>query len=252
MRHLRCAALVALFSILLGAGAARAQDQGQSQTALRLSLADAIRRALDEGTAARIATARVGEAEAQALEARSLLQPQLSGGLLTANESLNLQTFGFQPAPGEPPVVGPFNVIDAHLTVAMNVIDMAARRRFAAAQAGVRVSQEESRRTENEVAAAMASLYVTLGRAASRIEEIGANVDLFERLRQLAIDQKQAGVGTRLDTTRADIQLARQRQSLLVATNQRDLARLALLRAIGADLGTDVVLTDDWSRLNEP
>jgi outer membrane protein TolC len=77
-------------------------------------------------------------------------------------------------------------------------------------------------------------------------------VDLFERLRQLAVDQKQAGVGTRLDTTRADIQLARQRQSLLVATNQRDLARLALLRAIGADLGAGVELTDDWSRLREP
>jgi outer membrane protein TolC len=93
---------------------------------------------------------------------------------------------------------------------------------------------------------------VTLGRSASRIDEIRSNVDLFERLRQLAVDQKQAGVGTRLDTTRADIQLARQRQSQLVATNQRDLARLALLRAIGADLGTDVVLTDDWSRVSEP
>ncbi|HEV7784792.1 MAG TPA: TolC family protein, partial [Thermoanaerobaculia bacterium] len=34
-------------------------------------------------------------------------------------------------------------------------------------------------------------------------------------------------------------------QGLLVATNQRNLARLALLRAIGADLGADVVLTDD-------
>lgn len=251
MRHVRSAALVALFSILLGAGAAGAQST-QEPAPLRLSLSDAIRRALDEGTAARIATARIGEAEARALEARSALQPQLSGGLLTANESLNLQTFGFQPEPGEPPVVGPFNVIDAHITFAMNVIDLAARRRWAAARAGVRVSTEERRRTENEVAAAVASLYVTLGRSAARIDEIRSNVDLFERLRQVAVDQKQAGVGTRLDTTRADIQLARQRQSLLVSTNQRDLARLALLRAIGADLGTEVELTDDWSHLREP
>src|SRR6185436_1577600 len=224
----------------------------QGQAPLRLSLSEAIRRALDEGTAARIATARIGEAEARALEARSVFQPQVSAGTLTANESLNLQTFGFQPAPGEPPVVGPFNVVDAHLTVAMNVIDLAARRRWAAARAGVRVSEEERRRTENEVAAAVASLYVAVGRAGSRIDEIRANVDLFDKLRQVAIDQKQEGVGTRLDITRADIQLARQRQSLLVATNQRDLARLALLQAIGADLGTEVALTDDWSRLDEP
>ena len=33
---------------------------------------------------------------------------------------------------GEPPVVGPFNVVDFHLTVAMNVIDLAARRPWVA------------------------------------------------------------------------------------------------------------------------
>ena len=45
-----------------------------------------------------------------------------------------------------------------------------------------------------------------------------------QRLRQIALDQKNAGVGTRLDTTRADVQLARQQQALLVATNQLNLA----------------------------
>lgn len=258
-RSLRAALLALALMMGMGAGAGAQESRSGGEPLnrstgqpLRLSLDEAIRRALDEGTAARIATAGVSEAQARALEARSVLQPQVSAGTLTANESLNLVTFGFLPEPGEPPVVGPFNVIDAHLTVAMNVIDVAARRRWAAARAGVRVSEEERRRSENEVAAAVGSLYVTLGRSASRIEQIGANVSLFEQLRQLALDQKKAGVGTRLDTTRADIQLARQRQALLVATNQRDLARLALLRAIGADFDTEVVLTDDWSRRGDP
>ena len=130
----------------------------------------------------------------------------------------------------------------------MNIIDFAARRRYEAARAGVQVSQEDQRRLENEVAAAVASLYVSYGRSSARIDEIRANVDLFQRLRQLAVDQKNAGIGTRLDTTRADVQLARQQQALLVATNQRDFARLALLRAIGADLGAGLELTDDWTR----
>lgn len=249
MRFRILAALLPL--ALAGASVARAEEPA-APAPLRLSLADAIARALDEGTAARLATARIGEAEAQALEARSALQPQLSAGSLLANESINLATFGFTPPPGEPNVTDPFNVVDFHVTLAMNVIDLAARRRYQAAKAGVQVSEEESRRTGNEVAAAVASLYVAVGRSSARIDEIRANVDLFERLRQLAVDQKQAGVGTRLDTTRADVQLARQRQARLVATNQRDVARLALLRAIGADLGTDVVLTDDWSRETVP
>ena len=218
---------------------------------LRLSLADAVRRALDEGTAARIATSRVGEAEARAALAHSAFQPQVTAATMAANESINLDTFGFS-LPGQPPVVGPFNVVDAHISVALNLLDVAARRRLAAARSGVRVSEEERRRTENDVAGAVASLYVALGRSSARIDEIRANVDLFERLRQLASDQKDAGVGTRLDTTRADFQLARQRQALLLATNQRDAAELALLRAIGADFSTRVVLTDDWTQAGAP
>jgi outer membrane protein TolC len=117
----------------------------------------------------------------------------------------------------------------------------------------VRVSEEERRRTENEVAAAVASLYVSVQRSTARIEGIRANVDLFEKLRQLAFDRQKAGTGTRIDTTRADVQLARQRQALLVAENQRDVAQLALLRAVGADLGTtQVILTDDTSSSATP
>jgi outer membrane protein TolC len=219
----------------------------QGPNPVRLSLADAISRALDTGTAVRIATTSTREAEARALEARSALQPQLSAGGQLANETINLATFGFS-VPGEPNVTDPFNVVDAHISFAMNVIDFAARRRYQAARAGVKVTQEDQRRLENEVAAAVASLYVSYGRSSARIEEIRANVDLFTKLRQLALDQKNAGVGTRLDTTRADVQLSRQQQALLVAANQRDLARLALLRAIGADFETDLVLTDDWTQ----
>ncbi|MFL6194424.1 MAG: TolC family protein, partial [Thermoanaerobaculia bacterium] len=234
-----------ILAALLALGAAAPAMAQQTE---RISLSDAIRRALDAGTAVRIATTGTREAEARALEARSALQPQLSGGLQLANESINLATFGFTPPPGEPNVTPPFNVVDAHITLAMNIIDFAARRRYEAARAGVRVSQADQRRTENEVAAAVASLYVAYGRNSARIDEIRANVDLFQRLRQLAFDQKNAGVGTRLDTTRADVQLARQQQALLSATNQRDFARLALLRAIGADLGAGLELSDDWTR----
>ena len=229
------------------APAASAASAAPATATVRLSLADAISRGLDAGTAVRIATTSTRAAEIQAQEARSALQPQLSAGAQLANETINLATFGFT-VPGQPNVTPPFNIIDTHVTLAMNIIDFAARRRYAAARAGIRVSQEDQRRLENEVAAAVASLYVSFGRSSARIDEIRANVDLFQKLRQLAFDQKNAGVGTRLDTTRADVQLARQQQALLVAVNQRDLAQLALLRAIGADLGASLVLTDDWTR----
>ena len=234
---------------LLTAGAVRGQ---QAPEPLRLSLSDAVARALSEGTAARLSSLSIQASQNRAAQAQAALRPQVGGELRVASDMVNLKTFGFAPPEG-PSVVGPFDVVDAHVNFAWEVINLAARRRYAAALAGVRISEEDRRRTENEVAAAVATLYVSVERSTARIEGIRANVDLFEKLRVLAFDRQKAGTGTRIDTTRADLQLARQRQALLVAENQRNVAQLALLRAVGADLGTtEVVLTDDETRVSAP
>jgi outer membrane protein len=241
--------MTAFVLVLAASGMASAQEPAREPiTTLRLSLSEAVTRALSDAASTRLATLAVSLSQARADQALSALRPQVGGELRVASDMVNLKTFGFA-APGFPTVVGPFDVVDAHVTAAWDVINFAARRRYEAARAGVRISEAERRRIENEVAAAVASLYVSVERSSIRIDDIRANETLFEKLRQLAFDQQKAGVGTRIDTTRADVQLARQRQALLVAQNQRDVAQLALLRAVGGDLGTtDVVLTDDLTR----
>jgi outer membrane protein len=211
---------------------------------LTLSLSDAVARALSDGTAARIAGEQVVTASTQATQARSALLPQLSGQVQGGNESINFATYGFPVAPGQSPVVGPFNVLVFQMSAAMNIIDIAAKKRWDAARQDVAVSEVERRRTENDVAAAVATLYVSLQRAEASVETARANVELFTKLRDLADDQRRAGVATKVDSTRANVALARQRQSLIVAENQRDAARLALLHAIGADQATTLHLAD--------
>ena len=200
-------------------------------------------RALSEGTAARLAAEQTTQSRARADQARAGLLPQVDAEVADSNQILNLKTFGLT-LPGINPVVGPFNVFDAHVRVAARLIDVAAYRRWLAARQGIVVSDLERRQTENEVAASVATLYVALQRAEASIEASRANVDLSTRLYELAEDQRKAGVATAIDSTRANVALARQRQGLLVAENRRDAARLALLRAAGIDLGTNVVLTD--------
>ncbi len=245
--------LIPFVLVMLGMAAAGASHGQTAAPApapppIRLSLTDAVTQALSDATQEHLATLSVSLAQARADVALSALRPQANAELRVASDMVNLKTFGFA-APGFPTVVGPFDVVDAHVTAAWDVINFAAKRRYEAARAGVRISEAERRRIENEVAAAVASLYVSVERSRARIDEIRANVELFEKLRQLAFDQQKAGVGTRIDTTRADVQLARQRQALLVAENQRDLAQLALLRAVGDDLGTtDLILTDDLTK----
>jgi outer membrane protein TolC len=248
--------LIPFVLVVLGvaaAGASHGQTAAPAPTPppIRLSLTDAVTQALSDATQEHLATLSVSLAQTRADLALAALRPQANAELRVASDMVNLKTFGFA-APGFPTVVGPFDVVDAHVTAAWDVINFAAKRRYEAARAGVRISEAERRRIENEVAAAVASLYVSVERSRTRIDEIRSNVTLFDKLRQLAFDQQKAGVGTRIDTTRADVQLARQRQALLVAENQRDLAQLALLRAVGGDLGTtDVVLTDDLTKPQE-
>jgi outer membrane protein TolC len=228
---------VALVLAALLAGAAAGADT------LTLTLSGAIDRALAEGTASKIAALGVEEARIAAARAKSALNPRVDAVVSDVNQSLNLKTFGLT-FPGVPAIVPPFNVFDAHVAASMNVIDLAARRRVAAARQQVRVSESEREQSDADVAAAVASLYLTIRRAESLVDETRANVELFEKLRGQAAHQQQVGVGTKLDTTRADVQLSRQRQALLLAENERDAARLALLRAVGADLGDDLVLSD--------
>jgi outer membrane protein TolC len=212
---------------------------------LKLSLREAVARALSDGTTARIAAERVETSRAQAGQARSALLPEVIGEVQDANEVINLKTFGLS-VPGFPSIVGPFNVFDAHVRLASRVIDLAAYRRYKAARQGISVADADREKTENEVAAAVATLYVGLQRAQASVEATRANVDLFTKLRDLAEDQRRSGVGTKLDSTRAEVALSRQRQQLLVDENRRDATRLSLLHAIGEDQTREVELTDSW------
>ena len=209
----------------------------------RLTLADAMARALSDSTAAKLAENRVESTRATARVSKSDLYPRLDASVQDLNEVLNLKTFGLT-VPGFPSVVGPFNVFDAHLAASWNVIDFAARRRYAAARGQIVVSESEKRRSDEDVAAAVATVYLAVRKADSQVDETRANVTLFQRLLELAQHQVDAGVATKLDTTRAQVQLSRRRQDLVVAQTQRDAARLMLSRAIGGDLGEDFILVE--------
>jgi outer membrane protein TolC len=117
---------------------------------------DAVDRALSDGTAAKLATLQIEQSRNGAARAKTALNPRVEAVVSDFNQSLNLQTFGLT-FPGIPPVVPPFNVFDAHIAASIDVIDLAARRRYAAAKQQIRVSEEDRERADDDVAAAVAS-----------------------------------------------------------------------------------------------
>src|SRR3954463_9917619 len=228
------------FSFLVFAIAVGAQAEAPP---LRLTLTDAIRMALGTGTQTELARSNEELARIARSEALNALLPQADAKLMRYNQSINLATFGFT-LPGFPSVVGPFNVTDAQLATPVQVFNMAALRRYQSLQSPANASRFQSEQAENDVAAAVARLYLMVQRAQTQIGAREGDIALFTRLLQTAQDEFKAGTGTRLDVAQANVQLARARQALLVAQNDRQNAALALLNAVGADESSDVIITD--------
>ncbi|MCU1350180.1 MAG: putative Outer rane efflux protein [Acidobacteria bacterium] len=210
---------------------------------LRITIADAIRMAIGEGTSSELARSAEQRARIAKSEAFSALLPQADARIQRYNQSLNLATFGFS-LPGQPAVVGPFNVTDAQVSAAVQVFNLAALRRYQALRQEAAASRFDTQQAENDVAAAVARLYVMVQRSEAQIASRQADVTLFQRLVTAAADEFKAGTGTRLDVAQANVQLARARTALLIAQNERESSRLALLNAIGADESADLELAD--------
>jgi len=238
--------LLIMWSVAALGGASSEQTETSSPpgaAALHLSLPDAIRMALSAGTQAELARSAEERARIARGEALANLLPQASASVSRYNQSINLATFGFS-LPGQPPVVGPFNVTDLQLSAAMQVFNFAAIRRYQAFKQGAKASKYETQQTENDVAAAVARLYTIAERAEAQVAARQADVTLFESLVHVAEDEFKAGTGTRLDVAQANVQYDRARQALLVAQNDRQNASLALLNVIGANEASDIQFVD--------
>jgi len=208
-----------------------------------LGLNDAISLAVQHSANAELARTAEERARIASSEAFSALLPQADAKLIRSSNEINLATFGFT-LPGFPPVIGPFNVIDGQIVAATQIFNLAALRHYQALRAGTNAGRYAVQQTENELAAAAGRLYVLVQRADAQVASREADVKLFQQLAKVSNDEFEAGTGTRLDVAQANVQLARAKSALLSAQNDRQSAQVALLRAIGANQGSELVLTD--------
>jgi outer membrane protein len=174
-------------------------------------------------------------------QSRAALLPNLDASITENNFTRNLKAFGVQiPIAGFPDVVGPISTFDARATATQTVFDFSAIKRVQAAKAQVDVAKAEEEATRNAVSDLVARAYLTLVRADAQVSTAEANVTLAESLRKLALSQKDAGSGTGIEVTRAQVQLANEQQRLLVARNDRDRAQIQLLRAMGLKMSVHI------------
>jgi len=217
----------------------------EPETPLRLSFAEAVRRAAGAAPAFELAGLRSDEARARIRQTRSALLPDLSatGGWLS--QTVNPQTFGFKfPGFALPRVLGPFDIYDARLHLTQAVFDHAGAVRVRAAHALLSSSQSDSGLAAEGAVQTTALSYLRVTRATAVISARVADSALAAELVRLAQAQQQAGVGPTIDVTRAQTQLVAARGALVVARNDFDRTRIALARSLGLSSDAPLELTD--------
>ncbi len=220
-----------------------------AQAPLRLSFAEAVRRAAGEAPAVEFATVRTREADARVRQARAALLPSLSASGAWLNRTFNSKSLGisFPTIPGQAPfpeLVGPFDNYDARLRATQTLFDWASVTRVRAAGAAADGSRAEREQAVEGAAQAAAVAYLRAARAGAVVAARLADSNLATELVSLAEAQQAAGVSAAIDVTRARTQLVAAQGLLIVARNQLDRARIDLSRTLGLDPATPLELTD--------
>lgn len=224
-------------------GAARI-SRGSSGT---LSFEQAIQLALENNLSTLLARERRNEARGEKQQALSALLPQASGAAYQANTTENLVALGFQPGlfPGlSTTLIGPFRNFDARVRLSQTVFDLSAIQNYRAGRASVRVAELREALAREQVVSATGLIYIEALRAERSVAAAQANVELAQALLKLAQDQRNAGIATGVDVTRAQTRLAEQQVSLARAQTASEQARLNLQRVVGVPLGSSLSLTD--------
>ena len=232
-----------------------AQQLQNRPPVLQLSLKQAVEIALapEGNTRVRLAEEALKQSETQSNQSRAALLPDFESYVQYQNETNNIKAFGFNfssfipPIPGLnlsfPSLLGPFSLLDVRANVNQSIFDFSSIRRYQASRIAIEATKAENDGTRDQVTDQVARAYLAALRAQAALDTARANVELSEALLRLAQSQKAAGTGTGIEITRAQVQLANDRQFELVAENDLDRSRLQLLKVVGLRLDNPVELT---------
>jgi len=220
----------------------------------RLTLRDAIQRGLQANLSVLVAETRVEEAEGTRTRRLSAaVLPRVTGQSYANLQNRSLEAFGIS-APGFPAVVGPFSNYDFRLYAQQNILDLSTYRSWKASERALDASKMDYQDARDLIIRSVASLYLNGQSAQARVEAAQTRVTDSATLYQLASDKHGAGTATGVDVLRAQVQLANDKQALLVAQNQYKQALLALARNLGMSPATPLELAEAlrYEPLTEP
>ena len=220
---------------------------------LRLTLRDAIDRALKYNLGSIENNENVVIARGQRLVALSRLLPQIGAGVSETAQQLSLATLGIKNL-GLPPIVGPFAYSSATATVSATLFSYESIQHFKSARTAEDAAKLSYQDVLDAVTLTVGNAYLQVIAAASHIEAQEAQVANAKALYDQAVDDFEAGTSPKIDVTRTEVQWHTEQYNLSVDRNNYAVAKLALGRAIGLPLGQEFELADKlpYGEINPP
>jgi outer membrane protein len=251
---------VAFFSLLVTPAMAHAQGNSQQNRlpadaqggVLRLTLYQAVSLALKQNPTAQIAILTAAQSVEDRNVARAALLPQASLSVTDSVERINLQAFLGKKIPGFPEHGGPFQVFSAGPGFSAPVFDLTLFRRYQAARETAIAGKADSLSTREQVILLVVSQYIGTLRAVANVEASQSRVELAQALYDQAADVQKEGVGTGIDTLRANVELQNEKQRLLEAQADRDTSLFGLSKLLNLDPRQGIELADSLSFFDTP
>jgi outer membrane protein len=257
---------IAFFSLLVAPAITRAEGQqpvaqrpnGLSADAptgvMRLTLDQAVALALKQNTTARIAVLTAAQSEQDQKIALSQLLPQAQLGVTEEWQRVNIraQFGGERIFPAFPEHVGPYSIFSAGPSFDGPVFDLTLFRRYQASRHAANASRADSVSTREQVILLVVSQYIGTLRSIADVQASQSRVELAQALYNQAADLQKEGVGTGIDTLRANVELQNENQRLLEAQASRDTTLFGLSRLLNLDPRQQLELADSLSFFETP
>jgi outer membrane protein len=252
---------VIFFSLLLVPSFAGAQTKSSALPAnaptdtLKLTLEQSVALAIKQNPTQQIAVLNAAESIQDKNITRAELLPQADLRVADSANRENVKAqFGGKLPPGFPfpGHIGPYQIFSAGPSFGSNIFDFSLWKRYQAAQSNVNASKADSLSTREQVILLVVSQYIGTLRAVANVEASRSRVELAQALYDQAADLQKEGVGTGIDTLRANVELQNEKQRLIEAENDRDASLFGLSKLLNLDPRQKIELADSLSFFDTP
>jgi outer membrane protein len=226
--------------------------QAQQNPAIKLTLHDAVTLALKQNPQVQIGVLLAAESKQDQNIARADLLPQAQLNVSDAVTRANLETAFGSRFPGFPEHLGPFQIFNAGVQGSAPLLDLSARSRFQAAKQNTVAAHAGELSIREEMVLQTVSQYLGALRAAAQVKAAQSRIALAQALYDQAADLQKNGAGTGIDSLRANVELQNEKQVLIAAQAQFDIALYGITRLLSLDPHQPIQLSDETSFFETP